>query len=404
MKSSTASPARTINPQQYMRNPPVTAQSPKDIAMKKWTKHALTFIGTINGKSAATSPPYLQAALKIAKCLTEQIIQAEKLERQYGISHKLDVLPISKGHDWAKYVLIRLERESPLFHVDEAQYEAAHAEEATSKLSVAQAEIARNLNEPLRSIEGGGALLQNQARAQSTTAEENLDDELTSFLRDEDILDRQLTSFLQTFSVDDFEKADAAEQSEREREELIQKYQSNPARAPSPAVPNYLNVDTAEIVCPESERSSIHNGDDAVQESKRRVYYLGLVLYELFSGGEAPPASLYALAKQRGAFVSLPISTLVEQRERGIQSSFHEGHKCVQGSSKCDKDGLCHVYCEYLRLIGIHSSLCGLVFDMLSCVYGDLAGRESYTDIHEVLSDLKLMMDRPKFLARLRHE
>jgi hypothetical protein len=58
-----------------------------------------------------TSPAYLQASLKIAKCLTEQIIQAEKLERQYGLSQKLDLLPVNKGHDWVKHVVIHLKTE-----------------------------------------------------------------------------------------------------------------------------------------------------------------------------------------------------------------------------------------------------------------------------------------------------
>jgi hypothetical protein len=41
------------------------------------------------------------------------------------------------------------------------------------------------------------------------------------------------------------------------------------------------------------------------------------------------------------------------------------------------------------------------MLDMLSCVYGDSAERERYSNILDMLSDLNLMMDRPKFLQGL---
>jgi hypothetical protein len=61
----------------------------------------------------------------------------------------------------------------------------------------------------------------------------------------------------------------------------------------------------------------------AIGESKRRIYYLGLVLYELFAGVQAPPVSLYALAK------------LVEINEN--QSNSQVGYKHVQGRQTARK-------------------------------------------------------------------
>ena len=63
-----------------------------------------------NGKRAATSQDYLYAALKIAKSLTDQIVQAEESYNKYGISTKLDSL--SYGQDLAEYVTVQLEEEN----------------------------------------------------------------------------------------------------------------------------------------------------------------------------------------------------------------------------------------------------------------------------------------------------
>lgn len=55
-----------------------------------------------------------------------------------------------------------------------------------------------------------------------------------------------------------------------------------------------------------------------------------------------------------------------------------------------------------MELIGIKSPICRLIFNMLNSVHGDFSGNESYTNMIDVASDLKLMIDRPsKFLQRL---
>jgi hypothetical protein len=75
--------------------------APRTIALKQWIKHT------------ASSPDYLETALKIATSLTDQLIQADKLAR-YGISEKLDMLSTQSGPKWADHVVIRL-KHAPLF-------------------------------------------------------------------------------------------------------------------------------------------------------------------------------------------------------------------------------------------------------------------------------------------------
>jgi hypothetical protein len=76
--------------------------------LRRWIKHVLQYIGS--GKSAViASPNYLDAAIRIAKFLAEQIRQAESLEQKYGISSKLDQVPISNGSDWAGSAVVYLE-------------------------------------------------------------------------------------------------------------------------------------------------------------------------------------------------------------------------------------------------------------------------------------------------------
>lgn len=132
------------------------------------------------------------------------------------------------------------------------------------------------------------------------------------------------------------------------------------------------------------------------------MYHLGLLFYELFTGGEIPPSNLFSLALYESAFVSLSTLTLVNEKtsSRTTSSGANKRH---QGPSSPDEEiGLCELSCEYMELIGIKSPICRLIFNMLNSVHGDFSGNESYTNMIDVASDLKLMIDRPsKFLQRL---
>ncbi|KAL3778025.1 hypothetical protein ACHAWO_008748 [Cyclotella atomus] len=63
--------------------------------------------------------------------------------------------------------------------------------------------------------------------------------------------------------------------------------------------------------------------------------------------------------------------------------------------------GPCRIYCEYLKLSNVTNSLCHLILNMLDCVCGVFAGKDTYSHLREVQFDLQLMLDKPKILRGL---
>jgi hypothetical protein len=87
------------------------AASPNVLSLRQWIKQAIQFVENVHvcgQQSALSSAEYLESAIKIAISLSEQISLAETLDLQYGISDKLDVLPISAAYDWAGHVTVHL--------------------------------------------------------------------------------------------------------------------------------------------------------------------------------------------------------------------------------------------------------------------------------------------------------
>jgi hypothetical protein len=127
------------------------------------------------------------------------------------------------------------------------------------------------------------------------------------------------------------------------------------------------------------------------------MFYLALVFYELFSGGQKPPSKLCALASSDGAFESL--STTAVAQNSNDEDQFSDAHKRLQSGNR--DGGPCRVYYEYLKLSNVKSSLCDLILNMLDCVCGVFAGTDSYSQLREVQFDLRLMLDKPKILQGL---
>eukprot|EP00956_Cyclotella_meneghiniana_P001105 scaffold1292_cov71-Cyclotella_meneghiniana.AAC.5 len=323
-------------------------------SLRPWIRQAIHSIGHNKGKRAVTSQVYLESALIIAKSLANQIIQAEELYNRYGISTKLDSLGV--GQDWAEHVTVQLDEE------DESN----------------------NL---------GG-----------------FDDELVSLPENEE-LESYLVSLEKSVLVREDTVADHAktnlhyvdkESSFGGRENSVEQEQEQDLSFPSSGDMKYRQVSSAKIECREGE--CVSGDDNSSKENSRRIYYLGLVFYELFTGGEIPPENLRSIALCKSAFVSLSTLTLVKKTNKGEEPPSNGNIKRHQGqSNSSDGDiGLSELSCEYLRLIGITGPICNLIFNMLDSVYGDLSGNESYTNMAQVAYDLQLMSDKPsKFLRGL---
>eukprot|EP00804_Cyclotella_cryptica_P005299 CCRYP_015795-RD/>CCRYP_015795-RD protein AED:0.06 eAED:0.06 QI:0/1/0.8/1/0.75/0.6/5/465/1505 len=215
----------------------------------------------------------------------------------------------------------------------------------------------------------------------------------------------------------------------------------------------YLSVECAQISSKNSIKlcsNAASNHVDALREKLQRIYSLGLVLYELFSGGEMPPPEILVVSSACGLTA---ISTSgVERTMIGVTSNDHprnstdfastlkisqetiiegDGHMCeilnrnnflndrlnkrqstfrqftpsnsvsFAGTSG-PSHALCNVSVEHLHIKGVPRPLCDLVYNMIDCINGDFRGNDAYSEMSGVIDDLQLMLDKPSvFLQNL---
>eukprot|EP00804_Cyclotella_cryptica_P027949 CCRYP_003834-RA/>CCRYP_003834-RA protein AED:0.03 eAED:0.03 QI:51/1/1/1/0.66/0.5/4/541/1215 len=358
----------------------------ESISLRKWIKAAVDSIGRFNGGIPRDlSSAYLTASLTIAISLSEQVSQAESFA-ELGVPSELALLPIGADSDWAEFVMICLNRTSH----DAPQKSPDRHDNYAQEVSWEEYEL---LNQPM-------------------PHETGTNDSISVADWDEDNargVDEQLITFLTAFEADESEAGEAAAHTHPEA------YSQSPVSRAADAQPefsrvvtsegesvDYLNVHSAYIRCPKSDKSSTFNRDtDASSNKLQRIFSVGLVFYELFSRGEVPPPDLVALASSDRAFLSLPNWTLTES---GVPDEVMQSDlKRRRGPAGASKDvGLCQLAFEYLKLMGLPGPLCNLILNMLDCVYGDFSGTECYTKMVDVISDLNLMKDKPdKFLRDL---
>lgn len=212
---------------------------------------------------------------------------------------------------------------------------------------------------------------------------------------------------------------------------------------------HYLNIHYAYIADTGegSDECSQVLCSDSFRDKQQRIYLLGLVFYELFSGGERPPPELLISPS------SLVVSSLDFDSSRGLQvlhdivvdeesdifsdpidrtyvlgcegrltgdlgescssfeirkrrSTLHHSLRCsehTQGEMK-KGESFCkattRVLIEQLNLKGIPLSLCSMIYNMIDCINRDFRGEESYSNISDVMSDLHLMIERPQRFLR----
>lgn len=333
-------------------------RGPKIIPLKQWIKHALRCVG---GKSA--SPAYLESAIRIAISLTDQLIQAEKMAR-YGITEKLEQLSIASADRWADFVMVRLK----------------------------DGLVKNGGNDYWIPYETDGAVgIHGTANLNAVAEDQDMDKQLETFLESFERRHQQL-------------KSNTCRDSPTQSVEMpAMSLASGPGSVDESSVfsddCNYLSVGIAEIRRPEnlagSQGKTVSRGE---RDEIQRIYYLGLVLYELFSGGRCPPPELHALASSDGAFVSLPTLELVKDDEK---EETEQGEAKRRQAPGCGM-GLCQRSFQHLKLIGLPGPLCYLIFNMLDTIYGCMGGDECYTKLADVNFDLQLMQSKPeKFLRDL---
>jgi len=196
--------------------------------------------------------------------------------------------------------------------------------------------------------------------------------------------------------------------------------------------PNYLSVSSAMLTSPSNNNSDNGRCDSQFEgDDMQRIYSLGLLFYELFSGGERPaefnnpptvPKSdtkheldevdqdLHSLHNQSEPIdlannlnifddfgdAELKFSFGVSNGRKHDVDSSREQSKKKKPMKRTGTGQICSISVEPLKSKGLPWSLCNLIGNMLDCANGDLCGDESYRHMSDVASDLQRMLDKPR--------
>eukprot|EP00804_Cyclotella_cryptica_P026389 CCRYP_020284-RA/>CCRYP_020284-RA protein AED:0.07 eAED:0.07 QI:0/0.5/0.2/1/1/1/5/346/1279 len=207
---------------------------------------------------------------------------------------------------------------------------------------------------------------------------------------------------------------------------------------------SYFNVECARIFYCNVPANRV----DSNMEKLQRIYSLGLVFYQLFSGGEQPPVELLVVASPNGGNLAVVSASLEEGEEQKPAScsglTYNDFASTLNMSDDTSLDGssllggilndvnvehyesnngyhttsssnkrqalssrsrqnvapstgaiIYNVPVDCLSMKGVPRRLCDVICNMIDCINGDFMGNESYSGIADVTSDLQLMLDKP---------
>jgi len=170
---------------------------------------------------------------------------------------------------------------------------------------------------------------------------------------------------------------------------------------------DYLNISHATIRMGEQ----INNNTSPRNESKM-IYHLGLVFFELFSGGmvlleDDPLANNNNLEDGRGMTALNLIQALGDDDDLfggGLNANLtgesepddpnHSRKKPTSSTSKASES------VEILKSMHLPVSLCNLIGNMIDCCTGDFTEDDTYSCLADVKVDLKCMMESPMVYLR----
>jgi len=170
----------------------------------------------------------------------------------------------------------------------------------------------------------------------------------------------------------------------------------------------YLTVTRAKLLRT-TTAADADDSDDTSQEKLRRINSLGLVFYELFSGGDRPLLhDNESYAEVEDLIDPLPIGRVNNHHEMHLADALKiiddldesEGRQNPQKKSVQNRNRHPAVSTEALKMKMIPEPLCDLVANMLDCINGEFSGSEAYRSMSDVLIDLRLMLDQPAIFLR----
>eukprot|EP00804_Cyclotella_cryptica_P019033 CCRYP_014451-RE/>CCRYP_014451-RE protein AED:0.24 eAED:0.37 QI:0/0/0/1/0/0/2/0/860 len=354
------------------------------IPLKEWIKGALERSkDSVGNSGSSTVPPtYITSALQIAVSLTQQVSNSEELLKS-GLFDGVASLPPpfpASCIDWADCITVHLK--------------------------------------PTEQIpEHGDSVLQCLSSARKSRSASSLSDQSEDL---DELLDK------------------IGQGVDQEEIKLLNDNLASIGMIQQEINDSYFNVDSAQIFYD----NGVKNHAISPSEKLQRIYSLGLVFYELFSGGNLPPLDLLVVASPNSGDLTVVAANQEEGQEsaptsgrasgindfkrtlnifddnstagnlrhdnaehcesRGGHHTSYPSNKRQSLSSRSRKSTLsttglvlCDVAFDCLSMKGVPSQLCDLICNMIDCINGDFMRSESYSDMVDVTFDLKLMLDKP---------
>ena len=320
------------------------------ISLRGWVKQALDadrndWPSEIRRSLALSSDDYLRSALRVALSLAGQLCwdEADGRERGENNRHRRPTLP-APGNDWADRAVVHLSsnENNRIVGCDDPPYDEVDVQPLPLSSKSDPRELQAMLN----------FLIPDQ----------------TLYMKDDD----------------DYQAA------------------AESVETGKPNIAPCHDFARAEILLSSTEYKSCDDDCDGVEI--HRIYSLGLVFYELFSGGERHLETEVVNGQ------TLPHNAQANAIDFLRQLNFFDhpddiGDSSIQTSdvhTMPRKKKASHILStvgsiaiETLKGKGVPISLCNLIGNMLDCVNGDLSGREAYRTMSDVRTDLKLMLDKP---------
>ncbi|KAL7544937.1 hypothetical protein ACHAWF_015153 [Thalassiosira exigua] len=403
-----------------------------DFGLKKWIAAALDsldgaggerFSTTTTTSQAVSSGPYLNGALKIAHSLAEQVCKLDEHDetvqeggRQEGgkeleeggasAAANRSHLP-SQGLQWSDFVTVRLDKSQG----GESRNSSARSDDWKDDDNLGDV-----LSSPAVGPIGG------QPEPLPPTL---LKDLLPDDGRREAKVDKMHDAFEGIFHpVQDPPPLPSVAQSNRRAHanslnsvDLFPEMLAGLHEEPNNV--DYLSISGA-LFSPDSSDHAIHRH---TQGDRTHIYYLGLVFFELFSGGQRPFAiegleedplahsvQNWTHASEVGDAKSI-IDAIGDDDELFGGMNLEESDRSADLREIDSKDAGAfiddtrskkrshhagHVPIETLKLLGLPSTLCNMIGNMIDCSSGDFSADETYSRMTDVRNDLKLLLESPE--------
>jgi predicted ATPase len=185
---------------------------------------------------------------------------------------------------------------------------------------------------------------------------------------------------------------------------------------PADAEMDYLHVHGASLE--ENARKRKHFSDNRMTG----MYSLGLVFFELFSGGQIPadelgrlhhsvtrlPAAAEQLSlhstshRSGGTSEENALNDMLDDEFYGSEAGGRNRRRKLQSDPNLDAPSLKtlrtptdSISVEPLKLLGLPTALCDLIGNMVNSTNGDISGEETHMSMSDLRDDLKLMIDSP---------